>query len=154
CKDELQQALTREKRDGKKIVLPLLYRRVKLPPFLEGRLYLNFSSSYLKTLAELGAFVHSIEPKRLADALLKNPVKSVNEVQVLLRTLISASAIRYLQPEKYIDIQNAFKKAGLEIASDAFKVYADREDSYPVMLVDYDFGAADRTAEGLKVLNE
>lgn len=43
CQDELEQALTHEKRTDRNIILPLLYREVLIPAFLAGRLHVDFS---------------------------------------------------------------------------------------------------------------
>ena len=43
-KKELEAAMTREIKTGSVVVLPLLYEECELPPFLEGKLYADFTS--------------------------------------------------------------------------------------------------------------
>jgi len=84
CRAELDQALTREHRIGRKVVLPLLHRRVQVPPLLEGRLHLNFSRLYYVSLAELCGVILGIEVKALRSSMLKSRPRSLNDVKSLL----------------------------------------------------------------------
>ncbi|MFC1633965.1 toll/interleukin-1 receptor domain-containing protein [Planctomycetota bacterium] len=135
CQSELDQALAREKRTGGTVVLPLLYRRVPLPPFLEGRLYLNFSRSYFKALARLVGFLQMIPPRELADRLSLNRPKSIDDVYDVLRDLFPPSSrVRVLAAQKYKDIQDALGRAGVDIRSDLFRVLT--HDDTPVLCFD------------------
>ncbi len=69
CKAELSQALAREKRTGEKLVLPILYRRVEIPPILEDRLYLHFSRLYWIKLASLASILLGIDRQIIAPLL-------------------------------------------------------------------------------------
>ena len=84
CRDELEQALTREKRTGQKVVLPLLYRRVIPPPFIEGRLYLNFSSSYWRSLALLAGFLHGLEQQLVSEVSSQRHARCLEDVRQVL----------------------------------------------------------------------
>lgn len=59
-KKELEAAMNRELKTGSVVVLPLLYEKCELPPFLEGKLYADFTSE--------SAFAESLEKllRRLA----------------------------------------------------------------------------------------
>lgn len=59
-KKELEAAINREIKTGSVVVLPLIYEKCELPPFLEGKLYADFTSE--------SAFVESLEKllRRLA----------------------------------------------------------------------------------------
>lgn len=115
CQAELEQALTREKRTGKKVVLPLIHRRVMLPPFLEGRMYLDFSDSYFGSLAQLAAFLHGAPRKKVASHLATNEPNSLDQVKRFLADVLpTTSPVRALVAKKFIRIMNALRAAGIE----------------------------------------
>lgn len=122
CQSELEQALTREKREGKKVALPLLYRRVQPPPFLEGRLYLDFSHSYLRALARLTGFLRAYEPERVNMLLKIQKPKSVGDVAVVLDKCSPISRVNVLPAEKYLAIREILKATGVDIGRQMFSV--------------------------------
>lgn len=123
CQSELEQALTKEKRTGEKSVLPFLYRRVKIPPFLEGRLYLNFSKSYYVALSRLVAFLLEIPTTAIVKKLYETNPKSVEDIQRLIYSLANQSPIiKVLSPKTFSKIRAALQEADISIPKDSFKI--------------------------------
>ena len=119
CRSEVQQGLAREKRTGSKVVIPLLHKRVATPPFLEDRLYPNFSKSYMVALAQLAAFVHQLPQRELAEGLAEERPKTLDQVKHLLES-IGWKGVRYLSPEDYDTLRAILKRVGVSITEDEF----------------------------------
>ena len=125
CQAELDQALTREKRTGNKVVLPLIHRQVKLPPFLEGRLYLDFSDSYFNALARLACAVFGTDVRLLEDALQKTPPANITEVQQILASARVTDVLRLLSADKFDNIMLSLVDAGIDARGSRIRVYPD-----------------------------
>ncbi len=121
CRGELDQALTREKRTGQKIVLPLLYRRVKAPPFLEGRLFLNFNENYWRSLALLTAFLHGIDQHSVIERFREFKPREVAGVLKVLRGCGRSKKLT-LSENDYGNLMRIFRKADIEIPKDRVRL--------------------------------
>ena len=84
CNKELNQALSREVRTGRAVIVPLRYRRVSIPAFLEDRRYLDFSRTYFTALARLAVHVHELSQRCLEGELLRSKPKNLAQVRELL----------------------------------------------------------------------
>ena len=155
CRDELDQALIREKRDGSKIVLPLLYRRVGLPPFLEGRLYLDFSSSYLTALARLAATLHRIPPRSVTAQLKGKKLRSVMDVKAIVDQLLPLSdRVRVLPQETYSAVGHILAGSGVQIGRDRFGLVTGQPPTQIVCLDEYFVDNPDARALSGKTLED
>lgn len=83
CKTELREALASEMA-GESKVIPLLYREVKTPAFLKGRVHIDFSKSYFEALARLAGLALAVDKKRLASAAAARPPRSMSAVRKLM----------------------------------------------------------------------
>ena len=122
CQSELQQALAKEKRTGKTIVLPLLYRRVQPPPFLEDRLYLGFSRSYWSAVVKLVAFLHGVSAEIISDGLAQNRPKGMTDAKALLRQS-GWDNRRYVPKVSYERLAEILERSGVPI-DDRFVISA------------------------------
>lgn len=123
CRAELDEALSREKQTGKKVVLPLLYRRVQPPPFLEGRLHLNFSNTYFRSLAELAAFLYHLDWRLVREALQKKPPKTLNDVRLILFKYASSSFdAKVISEKSYKRIREALEAVGVDVRTDVLEI--------------------------------
>ena len=136
CQDELEQALSREKRSGQKVVLPLLYRRVIPPPFLEGRLHLNFSSSYWKSLTLLVSFLYKLDQQLVFEASSHTCPHNLEDVRAILhRCGLSSEIPRPL--DDYRHLERIFKNAGVDIPRDRLRlILSELKDGLSISLVD------------------
>lgn len=83
--DEMNQALSRERREGRSMILPLLIGDVKKPPFVEDRIHLDFRSDYYPALTRLAGMVHGISKIRIEDAIQKAKPQEAEECRVCIR---------------------------------------------------------------------
>ena len=65
--DEMKQALARERREDRTVVLPLLVGSVQLPAFLEDKLHLDFRSNHYSAVARLSAMVNHVPRQHIED---------------------------------------------------------------------------------------
>jgi hypothetical protein len=80
CMEELSQALSRERRQGAKVILPLMYEKVTAPAFIEDRLYVDFSTEFFKGVAELSRIVHGLNKASFMRAVAKRDLGNIAEV--------------------------------------------------------------------------
>lgn len=121
CLDELDHALIREKRIGKKLIIPLLQGRAMPPPFVEGRFYLNFSKHYCSSLFQLAGKLHHFSAKQIADELENHKVKSVSEVYKSLIDL-GWDGYQLIDSHDFSILKKKLKSIGFYIAGDATEI--------------------------------
>lgn len=121
CQSELQQGLARELRSGSKSVLPLLCRKVRIPPFLEDRLYADFRKNYHQALTKLAALVHEADTRAVADALDATPPHSCEDVRSILES-VGCETISYLSAEEFEQLRKLLKKAGIHFTGDELDI--------------------------------
>jgi len=93
ARDELKQALSREKRAGRTLVLPLIFGNCQIPPFLEDKIFLDFRSDYYGALARLAGTVHEISRQRMEEAVRVEHPHTIGEV---------IDTLRYVGIEPYV----------------------------------------------------
>jgi hypothetical protein len=71
AREELKQALARERRQGQGVVLPFLFGANEIPAFLEDKVYVDFRSNYYEALVRVAAIVHKISSQRIQEAISK-----------------------------------------------------------------------------------
>lgn len=120
CKDELCQALSQEKKRNSKIVIPVLYRRVEPPPFLEDRLYCNFSSSYFVALLQIAGLMVGHSSEDIARVGGPRP-KSLEDVYKKLFESDLATK-KYVRASDFRKIQTILQNHGIELASDVLQI--------------------------------
>jgi len=81
CKKELKDAMAKEKLFQKKVVLPLIFKKVKMPELLkEERIYLDFGTGYYNELAKLAAMIHQFSKQKIMDAIGGTELKNIDAV--------------------------------------------------------------------------
>ena len=84
CKKELNQALSREIRVDKKVVLPIRLDKVDMPAFLEEKIYLDFSEDYFKSFSRLCGMIHVFNSRDINIAITESPPKSIHDVKMIM----------------------------------------------------------------------
>jgi hypothetical protein len=95
ARDELKQALARERRDQTVSVVPLIYGKPKIPAFLADKVHINFggdryprypAKEYFSGVFRLAALIHGISRRAADDAFQRRPeIESINQVIESLR---------------------------------------------------------------------
>lgn len=88
--NELKQALSREIREARSIILPIVIEKVPIPPFIEDKIYLDFSKDYYSALSNLAGMLHNLNVRALKEGVNK------------------------IKPGKLSDCINVLRYAGLE----------------------------------------
>lgn len=102
AREELKQALSREKRSDQTSVLPLLAGNCGVPPFLEDKVYIDFRQDYYAALVRLAGVVHEVSRLRIEEAVRERHPSSVRD---------AINALRYCGIEPYMVLgQDDFKE--------------------------------------------
>jgi hypothetical protein len=83
--DEMKQALARERRESRVVLLPLLFGKIDIPPFLEDKLYLDFRSEYHHALVRLAGLIHEVPKQHVEEAIRFVDPQSIRSVIATLR---------------------------------------------------------------------
>ena len=67
--DEMKQALARERRENRTVVIPIMFADRPVPAFLEDKLYVDLRSNYFAGVTRLAALVHDIPRQHIEDAV-------------------------------------------------------------------------------------
>ncbi len=110
CKDELLQALSREKREDKIILLPLLFEYAQPIPFIDDRLYLDFSTNYLKSLAHLCALIYDSNPRMISNFITIDRIMTMRDVEWTLKRL-GWDGIRKVDYDEFQLLKKLLKEA-------------------------------------------
>jgi hypothetical protein len=123
CQDELEQALAVEKRMGRSLVLPLLHKEIRPPPFLEGRLYLDFANNYYPSLTHLAGTLLRVHKAALLRAVAKKPPESLADCISILSVLEAIGiASLVLDDADYRLIRKTLEKYGIHVPHDNFSM--------------------------------
>lgn len=121
CQSELEQALTREKSTGDKVAIPLLHRRVSPPPFLEGRLYVDFSRSYYAALTQVAGFLNKLPVREITEAIARRKPKSVDDAVACLEAA-GWKGMKYVKAADYEQVRRILQRSGVNLDSDQFDI--------------------------------
>jgi len=82
--DEMKQALARERRENRTVVIPLVAGSIPIPAFLEDKLYLDFRTDYFAGIARLSALVNDVPRQHIEEAIsVKRPASIRDSIEVL-----------------------------------------------------------------------
>jgi len=137
CQAELDQALTREKRTGDKVVLPLLYKGVQIPAFLEGRFYLDFGKAYTLSLGLLTGHIHGLDQRDIRKAFAEHPPRTVEDVVLAINKLRSSVQSVVLPEKDYEHIRGTLKDANVDIDSAMFEIRKKLDEVRSVVCFDH-----------------
>lgn len=111
----------------KKIVIPILYRSVALPPFLEDKVYIDFEKSYFGGLARLVAFVHELDKRTVNNELSKREPKSMAMLKKILKLSGWRSQV-VSDADVYHAIQRLYEQRGRKVSPEIFRILVDEWD--------------------------
>jgi hypothetical protein len=77
-KTEYKKALSREQKEGRTVMLPLLLGEAEVPDFLEDKIYLDLRTEYPSGITRLSAMVHGLSEFRVSRALADSAPKSIS----------------------------------------------------------------------------
>jgi hypothetical protein len=83
-KREYKKALSREEREKRTVMLPLLLEEAVMPDFLEDKVYLDLRTDYYSGLTKIAGMVHKLSPHRVNKAIGNDPPERVKDIWRLL----------------------------------------------------------------------
>ena len=83
--DEMKQALARERRENRVVVVPLIIGEIPIPVFLEDKLYLDFRKDHFAAVVRLSALVNNIPRQHIEEAIRVIEPRSVSGCIATLR---------------------------------------------------------------------
>jgi hypothetical protein len=86
-KTEYKKALSREQREGRTVMIPLLLGEAELPDFLEDKIYVDLRTDYFSGLTRIAGMVHGLSEFRIAQAIANQPPKRLRDIWDLLGSI-------------------------------------------------------------------
>jgi len=86
-KAEYKKALSREQREERTVMLPLLLGETEIPDFLEDKIYVDLRTDYYSGLARIAGMVHGLSAFRIARAIADHPPERVKDIWGLLESM-------------------------------------------------------------------
>ena len=130
CNRELKQTLSREFREDTSLIIPVLIRDVLPPSFIEDKLYIDFTSSYLPSLTKLAAHIHDLKAKPIARKLsAKKTVRSILDVRMVLQDS-GLSKRTSIGREDWATLISILEKHNVEVDGDRIDILNPDTDDY------------------------
>lgn len=86
-KTEYKKALSREQKEQRTVMLPLIVGEADIPDFLEEKIYIDLRKDFFVGIVNLVGMIHGISRFRLSRALRDHKPESVREVWELLKSI-------------------------------------------------------------------
>jgi hypothetical protein len=121
-KREYKKALSREEREGRIVMLPLILGGNELPDFLEDKKYIDLREHYYSGLVQIAGIVHNLSEFRITRALRELPPESVSDIWELLTSVGFEPFVVFGSD----DFEEILKHGGKKIRKDYAHFYPDR----------------------------
>jgi len=86
-KTEYKKALSREQKEDRTVLLPIIVGEAVIPDFIVDKIYIDLRKEFYKGIVDLVGLVHNISRFRVSEALADNDPQSVGDVWRLLQTV-------------------------------------------------------------------
>lgn len=86
-KTEYKKALSREQRENRTVMLPLIIEEANVPHFIEDKVYVDLRNDYFSGVTRLVGLVHEISNHRLSRAISSNPPTGILQIWNLLESI-------------------------------------------------------------------
>ena len=86
-KAEYKKALSREQKEERTVMLPILLGEAELPEFIEDKIYVDLRTDYYSGLMQIAGMVHELSEYRIARAVSDNPPESIKDIWRLLESM-------------------------------------------------------------------
>ncbi len=86
-KAEYKKALSREQREERTVMLPILFGDAEMPDFLEDKIYVDLRTNYYSGLARIAGMIHELSEFRITRALADHPPERVKDIWGLLEAI-------------------------------------------------------------------
>ncbi len=86
-KTEYKKAVSREQKENRTVMLPLIVGEAQIPDFLEDKLYIDLSQDFFSGITKLVGLIHGLTQFRVSQALAERKPESVPDVWELLQSI-------------------------------------------------------------------
>lgn len=86
-KTEYKKALSREQKEGRTVMLPLIVGEATIPDFLEDKIYIDLRKNYFSGIATIVGMIHGFSRFRISRALEQMAPQNVSDVWQLLQSI-------------------------------------------------------------------
>ena len=128
-KTEYKKALSREQKEERTVMLPIIIGDAEMPAFLEDKIYIDLRAEYFVGITKIVGMIHGLSQHRISRALNEKKPQSVREVWNLLQSIGF---------EPYVvlgtdDFEEMLKYGGKLVRSDYAHFYPDALLASPVV---------------------
>ena len=86
-KTEYKKALSREQKENRTVMLPLIVGEAQIPEFIEDKLYIDLRADYFLGITKLVGMIRGLDKFRVSQALLERKPQSVSDVWRLFQSI-------------------------------------------------------------------
>ncbi|CAH1203095.1 putative TIR domain-containing protein [Candidatus Nitrotoga sp. BS] len=86
-KTEYKKALSREQKEQRTVMLPLIIGEAVIPDFLEDKMYIDLRAKFFNGVVNLVGMIHSISRFRISEALNDSEPENVGDIWRLLQSI-------------------------------------------------------------------
>lgn len=86
-KTEYKKALSREQKEQRTVMLPLIIGEAVIPDFLEDKIYIDLRTYFFKGIVNLVGMIHGISRFRISEALNDSEPENVGDIWRLLQSI-------------------------------------------------------------------
>lgn len=86
-KTEYKKALSREQKENRTVMLPLVVGEAVIPSFLEDKIYIDLRKEYFQGIAKIVGMIHGISSFRVSRALEQLAPQNIGDVWKLLQSI-------------------------------------------------------------------
>jgi hypothetical protein len=86
-KTEYKKALSRQRKEGRTVMLPLIVGKAQIPDFIEDKLHIDLRQDFFSGIIKLVGLVHDLTLRRVSTALSGRKPESVRDVWRLLQSI-------------------------------------------------------------------
>lgn len=86
-KTEYKKALSREQKEGRIVMLPIIVGEAPLPSSIEQKVYIDLREDYYPGLARIAGMVHGLTEMRVRNAIEDMPPRSVRDIWALFDSI-------------------------------------------------------------------
>lgn len=86
-KTEYKRALTREQKENRTVMLPIIVGQAEIPEFLEDKIFIDLRTDYFSGITKIVGMIHGLSQFRVSRALSESKPQNVREIWNLLQSI-------------------------------------------------------------------
>lgn len=86
-KAEYKKALSREQKEERTVMLPILLGEAEIPEFIEDKIYVDLRTEYYSGLMRIAGMIHELSEYRISRTISDSPPESIKDIWLLLESM-------------------------------------------------------------------